>query len=53
MGGWATENIGAMPVAFDSFDYLQFTILVKHVDENHRISRLLILEHTYRPEDDE
>ena len=53
VGGWATENIGAMPVAFDSFDYLQFTILVKHVDENHRISRLLILEHTYHPEDDE
>ena len=48
VGGWATENIGAMPVAFDSFDYLQFTILVKHVDENHRISRLLILEHTYQ-----
>ena len=53
VGGWATENIGAMPVAFDSFDYLQFTILVKHVDENHRISRLLILEHTYRPSEDE
>ena len=53
VGGWATENIGSMPVAFDSFDYLQFTILVKHVDENHRISRLLILEHTYRSEDDE
>ena len=53
VGGWATENIGAMPVAFDSFDYLQFTILVKHVDENHRISRLLILEHTFRPEIDE
>ena len=53
VGGWATENIGAMPVAFDSFDYLQFTILVKHVDENHRISRLLILEHTYRPGDDD
>ena len=52
-GGWATENIGAMPVVFDSFDYKQFTILVKHVDENHRISRLLILEHTYRPEPDE
>ena len=53
VGGWATENIGAMPVAFDSFDYLQYTILVKHVDDNHRISRLLILEHTYRPTDDE
>ena len=53
VGGWATENIGAMPVAFDSFDYLQFTILVKHVDENHRISRLLILEHTYVPKDED
>ena len=53
LGGWAAENIGAMPVAFDSFDYEQFTILVKHVDENHRISRLLILEHTYCPKDDE
>ncbi|MBP3684653.1 MAG: HlyC/CorC family transporter [Oscillospiraceae bacterium] len=54
IGGWATENIGAMPVAFDAFDYLQFTILVKHVDENHRITRLLVLEHTYRiPADDE
>ena len=51
VGGWATENIGAMPVTFDSFDYLQFTILVKHVDENHRISRLLILEHTYHMQD--
>ena len=53
VGGWATENIGAMPVAFDSFDYLQFTILVKHVDKNHRISRLLILEHTYVPKDED
>lgn len=53
VGGWATENIGAMPVPFDSFDYLQYTILVKHVDENHRISRLLILEHTYHPADDD
>jgi len=47
VGGWATENIGAMPVPFDSFDYLQYTILVKSVDENHRISRLLILQHTF------
>ena len=51
VGGWATENIGAMPVVFDSFDYLQYTILVKHVDDNHRITRLLILEHTYIPKD--
>ena len=45
VGGWATENIGAMPVAFDAFDYKQFTILVKQVDDNNRITRLLILEH--------
>jgi len=54
VGGWATENIGTMPVAFDAFDYLQYTLLVKHVDENHRITRLLILEHTYKiPDEDE
>lgn len=47
VGGWATENIGAMPVAFDSFDYERFTILVKHVDENHRITQLLVLEHDF------
>lgn len=45
VGGWATENIGAMPVAFDSFDYKQFTILVRYVDENNRVTRLIILEH--------
>ena len=53
VGGWATECIGAMPVAFDAFDFDRFTILVKHVDENHRISRLLILEHTYQMKDKE
>ena len=53
VGGWATENIGAMPVVFDSFDYLQYTILVRHVDDNHRITRLLILEHTYVPRDED
>ena len=52
VGGWATEKIGAMPVAFDSFDYKQFTILVRHVDENHRISRLLILKHEYTISED-
>lgn len=45
VGGWATENIGAMPVAFDAFDYKQFTVLVRHVDENNRVTRLIILEH--------
>ena len=52
VGGWATENIGAMPVAFDAFDYKQYTILVKQVDDNHRIARLLILGHDYVPEKD-
>ena len=45
LGGWATENIGAMPVPFDAFDYLEYTILVMQVDDSHRISRLLILRH--------
>ena len=45
LGGWATENIGVMPVPFDAFDYLEYTILVMHVDDNHRITRLLILRH--------
>ena len=52
VAGWAAENIGSMPVPFDAFDYRQFTILVKDVDDNHRIGRLLILEHTYNPEQD-
>ena len=46
VGGWATENIGAMPVPFDAFDYMDFTVLVKQVDDSHRISRLLILRHS-------
>ena len=50
--GWATEVIGAMPVVFDAFDYENYTILVKEVDENHRINRLLILKHK-SDEDDE
>ena len=46
VGGWAVEMIGAMPVPFDSFDYLNYTVLVMQVDEeNHRIGRLLILRH--------
>lgn len=45
VGGWATENIGAMPVPFDAFDWQEFTILVREVDDNHRVSRLLILRH--------
>ncbi len=50
VGGWATENIGAMPVPFDAFDYQEFTILVKQVDDNHRVSRLLILKHEFSGE---
>ena len=51
VGGWATETIGAMPVPFDSFDYDRFTMMVKEVDENHRIVRLLILEHHFQEEE--
>ena len=51
VGGWATEMIGAMPVPFDSFDYDRFTMMVKEVDENHRIVRLLILEHHLQTEE--
>ena len=50
VGGWATENIGAMPVPFDAFDYKNFTILVKEVDDN-RIERLIILEHHFTSEE--
>ena len=52
VGGWATEVIGAMPVAFDAFDWEEYTILVKHVDENHRITRLLILKHDFDKDKD-
>ena len=51
VGGWATEKIGAMPVPFDAFDYDRYTVLVKQVDENHRISRLVILAHQFGDED--
>ncbi len=51
MGGWATEQIGAMPQPFDAFDYKNLTLLVKEVDEHHRITRLLILVHTFTKED--
>ena len=46
VGGWTVDMIGAMPVPFDSFDYLNYTVMVMQVDEdNHRIVRLLILKH--------
>ena len=50
VGGWATENLGAMPVAFDAFDYKNFTILVKEVEDN-RIERLIVLEHHFTSEE--
>ncbi len=52
VGGWATENIGAMPVLFDSFDYKNITVLVKHVDDHNRITRLLVLKHHFEAEDE-
>ena len=51
VGGWATEMIGAMPVEFDAFDYKHYTILVKEVSENHRITRLLILVHHFEQDE--
>ena len=51
VGGWATETIGAMPVPFDCFDYDRFTMMVKEVDENHRITRLLILKHHFKEDE--
>ena len=50
VGGWATENLGAMPVPFDAFDYKNFTILVKEVEDN-RIERLIVLEHHFTGEE--
>ena len=50
VGGWATENIGAMPVPFDAFDYKNYTVLVKEVEDN-RIERLIILEHHFTSEE--
>ena len=51
VGGWTVENIGSMPVPFDSFDYQNYTILVMQVEEEtHRISRLLILKHVVSEE---
>jgi hypothetical protein len=41
----------ALPVPFDAFDYDHYTMMVKEVDENHRITRLLILDH--KPKDEE
>ena len=51
VGGWATEQIGAMPVPFDCFDYDRYTMMVKEVNENHRIVRLLILKHHFQEEE--
>ncbi len=51
VGGWATEVIGAMPQPFDSFDFQHVTVLVKTVDESHRITRLLILSHQRQTEE--
>ena len=50
VGGWATEIIGAMPVPFDAFDYKNYTILVKEVEDN-RIERLIVLRHHFTSED--
>lgn len=45
VGGWATDEIGAMPVEFDAFDFKHMTIIVKAVNEGHRIEKLIVLLH--------
>jgi len=45
VGGWATDQIGAMPVEFDAFDFKHITVIVKAVNETHRIEKLIILLH--------
>ena len=45
VGGWATDEIGAMPVEFDAFDFKHITVIVKAVNESHRIEKLIILLH--------
>jgi len=45
VGGWATDKIGAMPVEFDAFDFRHLTVIVKAINESHRIEKLIILLH--------
>jgi len=45
VGGWATDEIGAMPVEFDAFDFKHITVIVKAVNESHRIEKLIVLLH--------
>ena len=52
VGGWASQMIGAMPAEFDAFDYENFTFVVRGVDDNHRISRLIVLKHDFVREED-
>lgn len=45
VGGWATDQIGAMPVEFDAFDFKHLTLIVKSINESHRIEKLIVLLH--------
>jgi len=51
VGGWAMEEIGAMPVEFDAFDFKNMTIIVKSVNESHRIEKLIVLLHSFEKGD--
>ena len=51
VGGWATDQIGAMPVEFDAFDFKHLTIIVKAVNDTHRIEKLIVLVHEHPEED--
>jgi len=45
------EEIGAMPVEFDAFDFKNMTIIVKSVNESHRIEKLIVLLHSFEKGD--
>ena len=51
VGGWATDEIGALPVEFDAFDFKNMTIIVKAVNESHRIEKLIVLLHNCEKDD--
>ncbi len=52
VSGWTAEQIGAVPIEFDAFDYKNITVIVREVDDNHRATRLIVLVHkTGQPEE--
>ncbi len=52
VSGWTAEQIGAVPIEFDAFDYRNITVVVREVDDNHRATRLIILVHKTEPSEE-